>query len=396
MQSTSLLSIETLKQDIHAALKAWQSGHNTPENLLESLLLVQIQRQKREQASDHASLLRLATNEVLLEGINKLAKQDEMAANILQMRFPDNNPLLMAANKFNVSEHTVSRMQREAIEQLTRIIAHEEEQIRIRHINEIESKLPPSSYEQLFGLTDLQTKLLAMFRQAASPWVVAIIGIGGIGKTALADSITRQIIREFLFADVIWLRVEYQSLSGRSTSPNATYEYIVGDLARHFWPEAAPDISNFIQLQARVRQQLKTRPYLVIIDNLETQPDISFLQAYLNDLAQPTKFLVTSRARPTESTQVYALTVDELSEADSASLMRQHATEIGLEAFAQATEDDVANIYSVTGGNPLAIKLVISLLDMQPLPEILSNLQKGQSGASANLYKYLLANLAHP
>lgn len=386
MNSESSLQLENLKQHIHAALRAWHSANSTPDNLLASLLLVQLKRQNLN-LDDNPTFFRLATNQVLLDGIEKLKAQDEMSARILQLRFPDNNSLLMVANNLNVSEHTVSRLQRAAIEQLAHVIYEQEQAMRAYQGQKLEAGLPPASYSQLFGLKEAQTELYEKLR-SAPPWVTAIVGIGGIGKTALADSLVRRVIPEFRFDDVIWLRVEYAALSGQSLSPNLTYEHLLTDLARRFWPDAVADLS-FADMQTRVRQRLKAQPYLIVIDNLENQTDASFLQGHLHDLAQPTKFLITTRTRPTESAQVFSYTVDELPFADAANLMRHHAAEIGLTAFAQATQTDIRSIYSVTGGNPLAIKLVISLLDVLSLPQVLEALMHGRSQPTSDMYKHI-------
>lgn len=388
MAGVSFPNFKKLQSGIHAALRAWHKTGGTPKDLLESLLLVQERR--AEVAKDGSpTQLRLATNQVLLEGIEELASQDETAARILRLRFPEDNSLLMVANKLNVSEHTVSRLQRAAIDRLAEIIHGREVVFRETRAQTIEAYLPPPSYTHLFGLDDTCAKLSTqLIQKTGAPWVIAIAGIGGIGKTALADNVTRQVIRQFHFGEVIWLRLEPQTMSGRSESPRLTYESLMTDLAQRLWPDMVEGLSPHQRL-VQVRQALKAQPHLVIIDNLESETDTAYLLDRLNDLAQPSRFLLTSRTRLSELATVFNFSLDELSLDDATDLIRHHAQDIGVTSVVTASEADIEAIYEVTGGNPLALKLVVSLLDTLPLPQILINLQRGQQGSVEDLYRHI-------
>lgn len=388
MNRTSSLEIEKLQTEVHAALRAWHKTSGTARNLLAGLLLVQEQR--RNIAKDGSpTKQRLATNRILLEGIEELASQDETTARILRLRFAEDNSLLMVANKLNTSEHTVSRLQRAAIERLAQIIQGRESALRETRAQTIETRLPPPSYTRLFGFDDACTGLKTQLLQTSSgPWVIAIVGIGGIGKTALADRVTRQVVRQFQFDGVFWLRIEHQTMSGRSQSPSLTYESLITDLAQRLWPDGLEGLS-LQQRQVQVRQRLKAQPHLVVIDNLESEADTAYLLERLNDLAQPSKFLLTSRTRLSDLATVFNFSLNELSLPDANNLIRHHAQDIGATSVATATEADIEAIYDVTGGNPLALKLVVSLLDMLPLPQILSNLKRGRQGSVEELYRHI-------
>jgi hypothetical protein len=388
MKDVSSLDLKKLQAGIHAALRAWRKTGGTPKDLLEALLLVQERR--ADVAKDGSpTQLRLATNRVLLDGIEELASQDETAARILRLRFPEDNLLMMVANKLNISEYTVSRLQRTAIERLAEIIHGRELALRETRAQTIEALLPPPSYTRLFGLEDACSELSTrLIQKTGASWVTAIVGIGGIGKTALADNVTRQVVRQFYFDEIIWLRIEPQTMSGRSHSPRLTYENLITDLAQRLWPDVVESLSPQ-QRQVQVRQALKAQPHLVIIDNLESEADTAYLLERLNDLAQPSRFLLTSRTRLSELATVFNFSLNELSLNDAANLIRHHAQDIGVTGVAAATEADLAAVYEVTGGNPLALKLVVSLLDTLPLPQILNSLKHGRQGSAEELYRYI-------
>src|SRR5690606_21474538 len=67
-------------------------------------------------------------------------------------------------------------------------------------------------------------------------------------------------------------------------------------------------------------------------------------------------------------------------------LLRHHAKDLGVEAMVNASDAELEQIYSVVGGNPLALKLVISLLDLLPLSQVLAAISRSQAGAIEEMY----------
>ncbi len=389
MTVASLSSAEELAPHVHSALRAWFLTEDTDDNLLAGLLIVQERRRSLNEAPDapvstSPTARRLATNQILLEAIEELQSQDPTGAKVLRLRFADDNTLIMVAHRMNMSEHTVSRRQRASIGRLAEILYEREMFARQAQIQAIEGHLPPPSYTLLFGVEEAGEQLLDHLTDANGPSVVALVGIGGIGKTALADKVVRQTIGQLQFDNVLWLRSEPQTMSGRQQSPQLTYESLVGLMVSELGLEDIPG-----QRLARIRQVLKERPHLIVIDNLESDADTAFLLDHLNDLAQPSKFLLTARTRPAAQAAVYHFVVGELSESGAAALLNHHAQEIGIQAAGTFQEQDVRAIYQVTGGNPLALKLVVSLLDLLSLPLVLEGLSSSRSGPIENLYRHI-------
>jgi hypothetical protein len=353
---------------------------------MDELLLVQEKRGELAGSSNPTNL-RLATNQVLYEAIEELETQDQTSARVLRLRFADDNTLLMVAYKLNVNEHSVSRLQRKAIGKLTGIIYEWELAVREARAQQIEARLPPSTYTKLFGLTDTQKRLREKIIDDERPWVVAIVGIGGIGKTSLADSISRQIIREFRFEDMIWLHSEPQTMSGRSLDPARSFEALITDLAKGMGLVDGA-ISAEVRL-AQVRSRLKNDAYLVVVDNLETDAETAFILDHLNDLARPSKFVLTARTRPAQIASVFNFSLEELSRVDAGNLIRFHARDIGITTLEAASDEDINAVYELTGGNPLALKLVVSLLDMLPLTQVMEDLMNSRPGPIEDLYRHI-------
>jgi hypothetical protein len=279
-------------------------------------------------------------------------------------------------------------VQRRAINQLATIIWEIEKRARGARASKLKEKLPPASYTCVFGLEKAEAMLMPRLLAQEAPWVLAIVGLGGIGKTALADHLTRKVIDELAYEEVAWVRQANETMSGQGSSPAVMFETLITELAEKLWPDIV-SVPDPAQRLAAVRQALKQRPHLIVIDNLESDTDTAYLIAHLNDLSQPSKFLLTARSRPAEMAHVYSYAVDELPFSDAAALITHHANEVGLVDVTMASKSDLQAIFDLTGGNPLALKLVVSLFDTLTLPQVLERLASGHGTGAENLYRHI-------
>ncbi len=379
-----LLSKSELQTAVHAALKAWGDLAGTATNLLEPLLLVQ---QARAQANgDSPTTRRLATNQVLLNGIETMEEQEISGSEILRLRFMEDNTILMAGNKLSLTEDQTKRHQREAINNLTQIIWDHEMAIRQEQIQLMQANLMPSGYNQLFGVDTQAAELVSLLQKQDAPWVIALVGIGGIGKTSLADTAVRQAIQQFQYRQVVWYRVSQTKIELGEQENKRPKDIILHELAKKLCPNL-PQNASFNQCKAQLNQTLKQIPHLVIIDNIETDNEVAFLPEELAELANPSKFLLTTRVRLPASTSVHNLTLSELSLEDATNLLRHQAQAINLQELAKIPTEVVEQIYEVTGGNPLAMKLVVGLTAVLPLPQILEDLTQVHTSEIEEMYR---------
>lgn len=376
-----------LHDAVHKALSHWAKKAADPETLLTHLTTVQ-QAQAELNAGDNPALLRAATNTVLSEAMVDLEKQTPRLVEVLRQRFIHRKTLKAVANMMNFSSHQISRMQWDGIEQLADVLLGQEQEIGHARARSLESLLPPPTYTRLFGVDELCQKLLDLLAVPETPWVTALVGMGGLGKTAVSNWVTRQLIKELVFKHVAWIKAESPHTLGQVEAPSLTYEKIVNQL----WLQLFPDVKApfaLVDRVVKVRQALKEQPYLVVIDNLEAAGDTSFLLNHLNELAHPSKFLLTTRTRAAKQAAVMDVPLDQLSFADSAALMRYHGAETGVTVVAEATDDDLQKIYAKIGGNPFAIKIVVNLLDMLPLNRLLDGLTRNHPNQVQEMYNHI-------
>ena len=313
---------------VRKALSSWDKQNAAPETLLGQLLSVQQARESLN-AGDNPALLRAATNTVLTEAISNLEMQNARCANVLRNRFDKGLSIRNVAISMSFSEHQISRLQRSGIEQVVEILLGREEDIKRERAQSLKSIIPPPTFTRLFGIDDFCQTLITQLTTEGAPWVIALVGMGGLGKTAVANFITRTLIQQLDFTHLAWIKAEpSHSFSGQAEPPSLSYEKILVALLTQLYPGMNPPTSLPAR-ETKIRQALKANTYLVVIDNLEATEDTSFLLNHLNELANPSKFLLTTRTRAAKQAAILDMPLDELNFADSATFMRHHAEETG-------------------------------------------------------------------
>lgn len=388
MQSSNDLSLSRLKTDVHAALKHWHTVDDKTGPLLADLLLVQSHYQELGPSTPTAT--RLATNKVLLTALELLEKQQPQAADILKKRFHDQETIQRVSQQFHLSVDQVKHQQRQALELLVNILYALEMAAREATITRQEGQLEAKSYTQLFGIDLLSERLLTLLTTDASPWVISLVGIGGIGKTSLANHVARQAIRRLYYEEVIWLKIANPSLKSHPlASPEQTFQHLITQLSQKLLP-ALPRDTSFPERRRQLLPLFKNQCYLIVVDNLELAADTAYLLAELVTLAQPSRFLLTSRTPPTDHAGSLSISLPELNQADTLALIRHYANEIGFTQAVTAVDEELLPIYQVVGGNPFAVKQIVNLAKVRPLPALLASLRQRPLTDGEAMYQYIL------
>lgn len=382
----SQITLSQLQRDIHAALQLWHAT-STDTSPLYYLYLFQ-QAQAGGTIPAHQ-----ATNQILLEALEALAITHKAEADLLRRRFLDGEMMHTLANRLNVGESTAYRKQQEALEQLARTVQQQETQARNAYQLHLEKrlKLPPLSH--LFGVEKNLNTLREAIVSPQPGWLFSIEGLGGIGKTALANALMRQPGLIQRFQHVAWVSARQHEFlpeveQAQLTAPALTAEALTDLLLEQLEPNSFLTQSP-AQKQTALCQRLKEAAHLVVIDNLETVVDYQALLPLLRTLTQPSQFLLTSRHSLQSHADVFCCNLDELSRDDTLEFIRHEATTRGLAVLAQAAEADLNSIYDTVGGNPLALKLVVGQIALLPLRHVLANLRQARGQKISALYSFI-------
>ncbi len=254
-------------------------------------------------------------------------------------------------------------------------------------------RLPLPTYSQLVGVAEKVARLNEALRTAAPPWLISLEGLGGIGKTALADFVLRQAISDGLTAEFAWVSARQEIFSPAAGltptgTPALTVATLVDTLLTTFGADDALTLPEAKKLNA-LAERLYNVPFLIVIDNLETVVDYETLLPALRHLVNPGKFIITSRRSLRAHSDVFCLSLADLSRADTLRFIRQEAKLRGITALTTATDAQLSDIYTVVGGNPLALKLVVGQVTVRALDTVLHDLRQAQGKKIEALYTYI-------
>ncbi len=250
--------------------------------------------------------------------------------------------------------------------------------------------LPEKPYRDLVGRDQILDDMLEALRDPAGKRMLAVDGMGGIGKTALAREVTDRCLAEQQFDVAVWAQApkeEFIGLDRSKKSGSLTFETVLDAIARQL---GALDVFKLkgIEKEARLRILLQMQRILIVLDNLETakEPQNEIARRLL-PLLGASKAILTSRQR--FQGDLYAIHLAGLDEAGALILIRQEAGEKNIKRVAMAELNELKQIAKDTGGSPLALKLVVGqleVLDLETVLALLRDVQAPEQGSEEDEY----------
>ncbi|MFT7585818.1 MAG: hypothetical protein ACI9EW_002246 [Cellvibrionaceae bacterium] len=372
---------DDLLQIVRQELKNYHLFDEEPDQRLTSFRAIKNQLETQSQPNAPFAN-RLALNTILHQAINELSKESKNFAILLRKRFFDKDTIPEVSEYFHISMATASRWTDRAIETVASKLIEIENQSNESWYNRLVSRLPARKYDRLVGVDMLRDRLAAKIVDPNGPGIIALSGIGGIGKSSLADYIVRKTLRLGFFHKVAW--VEFRPghdewLFGDDEVKKQFIKLLVNKVA----PRA--NSLSFEKQSERLADRLKSEPHLIVVDNLEDQHATDIVIQCLNGVEFPSRFIVTTRVQPSRAT-CYVRTLTELAKDSSVSMMQYYLESTGQTQIGIVDEETLDKIFQIVGGNPLALKITAGLMQWMPLDKILLDLEKGRGDATL-IYK---------
>ncbi len=210
---------------------------------------------------------------------------------------------------------------------------------------------------------------------ASRSYLVAIEGIGGIGKTALALEIAHECWEERRFEAVIWTTARERPIDLTN---------VLDTIARTLDYPYIAQMPPGEEKEREATKRLRAQTCLLIVDNFETIEDEG-VSRFLKNLPEPSKALITSRHPTVGGARLLPLKGMEPDEA--LKLIRSEGHRLSLESVQQAEDRILLRLYEATGGAPLAIRWAVGQIAQrgQSLDSVLDSLR----GAKDDVFGFM-------
>ena len=374
------LTADTLAARIREALLAYRVIGGTSQNLLEDFLVVQQQRQRLPGELSREALRR-ATNNVLVAILEETTLDNPSAAAVIRARFVEKETIDHVAYKQHHSADQVNCLQKKGLKRMARILGERETNLRESEVERLHGQLPKARYHAIFGFDDACSVLQKALQAEDGPAIHVVAGLGGVGKTSLAHRAVYLNIPRLYFREVHWLRWETPNHDGHLRSFQARFDDLQHGLAEQMRIAAENPEQTLTEVQAR----LQKRRYVIVIDDVEDVEDVTALVEQLEALATQATYLLTSRAVP-ETQSTFALHhVPEL-DLDAATKLVVERADFILTSERRPNPNEILQIYELTGGHPLALRIVIGMLRTFPLTRVVHDLRQAHFNDVIDLY----------
>lgn len=255
-----------------------------------------------------------------------------------------------------------------------------------QHINVWFTAMYNDAYYPLPKRESLLIQLLEELENSNGSPAIAVDGLGGMGKTSFAVELAKRALADAFFENVVGDTAKQEYLIGgeivQLNEATLNFHQLVDSIARQLelWEILAFEQEKKQNALAHV---LKQHRYLILIDNLETAENAQMLVARLREFLGSSRAIITSKEKVyhdfVQSSSLHGLELDDslifLTE-ELKRIKRQHAL---------ISQEKLIEFHMLTGGAPLALKLVIAQTQFLPIEVILRQLKQ----ATGNLYTFI-------
>ncbi|NOX62897.1 MAG: NACHT domain-containing protein [Chloroflexi bacterium] len=383
---TPTIDIEQLQKDIHKALKQYaRTGRHDAISYLRASR-ASMAKHERDDGGNH----------VLRDALEQLRRSHPIHHELLCIHLLEGKPMSIACRVGNWGESTAYREQQFALRQLAEIVWEAEKRIYQELEARFFQRVSPSAMGKVFGLDRAIRRVLELLFERENRPIVLIEGVGGIGKTTLAERVALQAIVNGQVNDLGWVSAQMMRFTTDGAirplpDPLRSTTLLLDALTTQLLEDAesAAPVTTLERQVWLLQRQLKEKPSLLVFDNLETVTDLEALLPILRKLSNSAPILLTSRMSLPVESEIYHYRMQELDENDAKALANYEAELRGISAWRQATESEFAALYETVGGNPMALKLVLGQLRYHALDDILADVRAARGKSIKEMYRYI-------
>ena len=221
------------------------------------------------------------------------------------------------------------------------------------------------TYELLFGRERDIAKVISLLDEKDKPKIINIHGLGGVGKTSLV----REIVEIYRPGRVVWITAKRLYFEGSELYRNPltesiTLQQVYRKIASGFGGTNLDDLMAIKEKKERIewlQNLLRENKCLVIVDNFETI-DEDFKQ-FLTEISLlfsggHSRLIITSRFDLQTYSFIYNYKLKGLREHDAMALLLHELGKNNEGADILLEKKKLKNVYRVTRGMPLALKLI--------------------------------------
>jgi hypothetical protein len=253
--------------------------------------------------------------------------------------------------------------------------------------NTLPPHIPDEPYFPLPGREEQLHQLLTALSDPQGAPAVVIDGLGGLGKTAFAAELTRRTLKHHLFEKAVGDSAKQEQFTNegvvRINEATLDFQALLDAIARQLdhW-----EIATLRADEKRVRmaQLLRQHRFLLIVDNLESVDNAQRLVAELRGFLGGSRALITSRQKVRHDF-VLPLSLHGLDQADALFFIERDLQQRGGDQLLHAPREKLVEICQVTGGAPLALKLVVAQAMILDIDMVLLQLKQ----ASDDIYSFI-------
>jgi hypothetical protein len=227
----------------------------------------------------------------------------------------------------------------------------------------------------IVGIESIVDDVISVVSSYDGSRFISIEGQGGIGKTTVAYVVVAKLRQTPRFKAILWItNGNYFSLAS-------------GNISQTQYASTLEQVGQILNIDdnSKIVSILHTEPYLVVVDNIETEEDAQLALSGLDKLAQGnTRFIITSRrSLNPEYFYIRSIKLLPLKEERACHLLQQLLFRMGH----TLSDHKALEIVNVVGRIPLAIHIIVGLARIEPLDEIVQEIRYYQRDVNDRLKK---------